>query len=158
MKQISSSLTSFYKRTVPIFWFGTLALGATSVAFVKSGGVTPMLFLGPCALAVIGYLSIRTLYGKLADKVCDCGDYLVITKRGEEERIPLSEILEVRKSWITNPPRITLRLSCPRALGTQIAFIPVVPLTFNPFAKNKVVEDLILRAQKASRASAPGSS
>lgn len=75
---------------------------------------------------------MRVLYGNLADQVYDCGDYLLVRKRGVEERVSLSEILEVRKSWITNPPRLTLRLACEKKLGTRIVFIPVVPIALNP--------------------------
>ena len=132
-----------------MFWFGILALSTTSVLFARPDRPRPIFLLFPFALALVGYAMAKRLYWKLADRVYDCGDHLVVRKGRDEERIQLSEIVGVEKSLITNPQRITLRLARPHKLGSAIAFAPVTPLTFNPFAKNRVVEDLIARVDQA---------
>jgi hypothetical protein len=85
----------------------------------------------------------------LADEVHDCGDSLLIRKGSNEEHIPLSNIMNVSVSTNMNPPRITLRLVKPGRLGSEISFSPPSRLSFNPFAKNPVAEDLMVRVDQA---------
>jgi hypothetical protein len=152
MQQISSRLTGFYKWTLPMFWFGILAISTTSVLFARPDQPRLIFLLVPFGLSLVGYAMAKRLYWKLADRVYDCGDYLMVKKGRDEERIQLAEIAGVEKSLLTNPQRITLRLVRPHKLGSAIAFAPVTPLTFNPFAKNRVVEDLITRVARARQA------
>jgi hypothetical protein len=84
------------------------------------------------------------------DEVYDCGDSLLIRNRGKEERINLSNIINVNVSSNTNPRRITLRLDKPGRLGNEIAFSPESRgFNINPFAKNEIGEDLIVRVDRA---------
>jgi hypothetical protein len=64
MKQISSSLTGFYKRTLPMFWFGILALSTTSVLFARPDQPRPIVLLFPFGLALVGYAMAKRLYWK----------------------------------------------------------------------------------------------
>jgi hypothetical protein len=50
---------------------------------------------------------------------------------------------------MVNPSRITLRLAERGRFGDEIVFSPVRTMTFNPFAKSAVAEDLIVRVDKA---------
>ena len=68
-----------------------------------------------------------------------------------EERVPLANIMNVSASVAMNPPRITLRLVRPGKFGAEIAFSPVRTFTLNPFARNPVAEDLMLRVDQARR-------
>jgi hypothetical protein len=95
------------------------------------------------------FLAMKAFLLDLVDEVYDFGDYLVVKNRGEEDHIPLSNIMNVSASFFTNPPRITLKLASPSKFGDDIIFSPVVPFTFNPFAKNPVAEDLIIRVDRA---------
>jgi len=78
-----------------------------------------------------------------------CGDFLLVKNRGEEDRVTLSNVMNVSASTNMNPPQITLRLVKPGKFGTEIAFSPTAGFALNPFAKNQVAEDLIVRVDRA---------
>jgi hypothetical protein len=146
--KISSRSTIFNKRIFPVIWFGFLlffvlitSLGATKKDF--------MFLVGPFLMAVLAFFLMKKLFWDLADEVYDCGDSLLIRNRGEEERVSLSNIMNVSISPVMNPPRVTLRLVTPSKFGNEVAFLPIVGFTLNPFAKNQVVEDLIVRVDQA---------
>ena len=149
MKRISSRSLAFTKKVFPVLWFGILAAAVAVVllsgAFVKA----PFAVVVPCIMAVLGYLLMRKLVWDMADEVYDCGDHLLVRAHGQEERVALSNIMNVNASTLVNPPRITLRLVTPGRFGNEIAFSPVRPATLNPFARNAVADDLIVRAHKA---------
>jgi hypothetical protein len=92
---------------------------------------------------------MKKLVWDLADEVYDCGDFLLVRKRDEEDRVPLSNVMNVNASTYVNPPRITLRLVTPGRFGNEIAFSPIAGFRLNPFAKNKIAEDLIVRVDRA---------
>jgi len=153
MKRLSSTMTTFHKKGFPALWFGFLGffvtVAITSGAAAK-GGV--MFLLGPCVMAVVGYFVMKKLVWDLVDEVYDGGDFLVIRNRGRETHIPLTDIMNVSSSMSVNPPRITLKLTGPSAsgpLGPEVAFCPERPFTLNPFARNQVADDLIVRVDRA---------
>jgi hypothetical protein len=149
MKRISSKTTALFKKGFPIFWFGFLAV-FTSLAVAKGAYARDAFVLVvPCVMAVVGFFLFRRLLWTLADEVLDGGDYLLIKYRGYEERVALSNIMNVSASTNINPPRITLRLAVRAAFGSEIAFLPRQPFTLNPFAKNAVAEDLMVRVYGA---------
>jgi hypothetical protein len=147
--RISSNWTTFHKRAFPAFWFGFLAL-FVGIAFV-SGSVNkdPTFLVVPLFMACFGYFIMRKFVWDLVDEVWDCGDSLLIRNRGEETVVRLSNIMNVNASTYMNPPRITLRLIEPGPFGSEIAFSPVTGFVLNPFARNKVADDLILRVDQA---------
>lgn len=147
MKKISSSRTFFSKRVFPLIWFGFLGFFLLTMF---AGDVTPdpAFALFPIFMAGFGFLMMKKLVWDLVDEVYDCGNFLLIRNRDEEDSVPLANIMNVSASTYQNPPRITLRLITPCKFGTEIAFAPVQPFTFNPFAKNQVAEDLILRVHE----------
>jgi len=144
---------TFHKKVFPAFWFGFLGLFVTTAiasgALVK-GGV--MFLIMPCGMAVLGYILLKNLVWDLVDEVYDGVDFLVVKNRGREHHIPLTEIVNVSSSTWMNPPRITLRLTGASAsgpLGADVAFCPERPFSLNPFARNQIVEDLIVRVDRA---------
>jgi hypothetical protein len=150
MKQISSKSQFVIKWFFPIFWFGMLAI-MVAMPFVVDGprGAPPLFFVIPCVMAVGGCLFLKFMVWDLADKVYDCGDHLLVSRHGEEESVPFSNIMNVSAAFMMNPPRITLRLVQPGKFGDEIAFSPAASLHLNPFAKNPIVEDLIVRVDQA---------
>jgi hypothetical protein len=154
MKVISSKRTFFMKRLFPVLWFGILgismasALISTSFAKATIAQIVPFLVM-PLVMTVFGAFLFRMLIWDLADEVSDGGDYLLVRKSGIEERVSLSEIINVGMSRATNPPRLSLRLRKPGKFGDEIVFIPVRNFTLNPFARNPVAEDLIRRVDLA---------
>jgi hypothetical protein len=59
--------------------------------------------------------------------------------------------MHLNASTMTNPVRITLRLVMPCKFGNEVTFSPLTPFTLNPFAKNQVMEELIVRVDRARR-------
>ena len=114
-----------------------------------------MFLVVPVAMALFGYVLMKKLIWDLADEVYDCGDFLLVRNRGDEERILLSNVMNVSATTLMNPPRITLRLVNPNKWGTEVSFSPATGFTLNPFARNQVNEDLIERVDRARRTRAP---
>ncbi len=149
MTTISSGNTRFYKNVSPVLWFGILAVFLIAAMGTGSLEGSAMLLLMPLAMGVFGFFFFKNTFWDLADEVYDCGDSLLIWNRGQEEAIPLSSIMNVSASTQMNPPRVTLRLVVPSTFGTEIAFSPAKPFSFNPFAKSEIVEDLLVRVDRA---------
>jgi hypothetical protein len=150
MTKISGS-TAFHKRVLPIILFGVVAIAVTVSLSVGAFRSQPLLILPPIAVAVLGYVVMRKLVWDLVDEVYDGGDYLLVRNGGKEDRVALSNIMNVSASTMTNPPRVTLRLSTPGRFGDEIVFSPIKPITLNLFARNKIADDLIVRVDRARR-------
>ena len=152
MRRISSRATFWYKRIFPIIWFGLLALfiavGVFTSTFTNGTQQLPFIII-PLVMVLIGYVIMKKLIFDLVDEVWDDGTSLIIRNRGEQDRVPLSNIMNVSYSPLINPPRVTLTLRQPSTFGAEISFS--APVRFVPFAKSPVIEDLILRVDAARR-------
>src|SRR5660397_173981 len=125
MKLISSRMTFFHKKILPLFWVGFLAFFVVKTfSGAGKGSIASLIF--PCVIAAIGFLFLKKLVWNLADKVYDCGDALLFKKGAHEERIMLSNIMNVSSTMLINPPRITLRLIQAGSLGPEVCFSPTV--------------------------------
>jgi hypothetical protein len=149
MKKISSGNTFLLKTLFPAFWYGILTLVTVGIIFGKAP--LPVL-LGPLFMAGLGFFLMKYMIWDLVDEVYDGGDSLLVKNRGQEDRVALSNIMNVSATTLTNPPRITLRLIVPGAFGDEIVFSPIKKMRLNPFARNEIAEDLILRAHQARSA------
>ena len=149
MKKISSAWTFFFKRIFPAAWFGFLAVFVVIVTTTGAAARDVTMLVIPVAMAVLGFFLMKSMIWSLADEVYDQGDFLLVRKGPDEERIALSNVMKVRSALTTNPPRITLKLAKPSRFGEEITFMPVVGFKLNPFARNPVVDDLIVRADRA---------
>jgi hypothetical protein len=149
VKKISSRFTVFNKRIFPALWFGFLAFFLVAAIFTGAVEQGLMFLVVPLGMAVFGFFLMKKLVWDLADEVYDCGDSLLVRNRGEEDTIALSNIMNVSASTHMNPPRVTLRLVTPSKFGSEVAFSPVIGMTLNPFARNQVAEDLIVRVDEA---------
>jgi hypothetical protein len=150
MTRISATWMKFYKKAFPALWFAFLVFFVG--AAVGSGAIDEgqwVFLVAPCFLAAVGFFIFKHLLWDFVDEVHDCGDYLLVKNKGEEEMIPLHNIMNVSASEHTRPPRITLRLVTPGRFGSEVTFTPVAKFTLNPFAKNPIAEDLIVRVDKA---------
>ena len=153
MKKISSGSTVFYKRLFPLAWFGFLVVFVgLALSRRHYGGAQwwPFIVM-PICMAVFGFVLMRKLVWDLADEVQDGGDFLLIRKGGEEERVPLNNIMNVNASTNMNPQRVTLRLVKPGKFGSEVSFALPARFSFNPFARHPVAEDLIVRVDRARR-------
>jgi hypothetical protein len=144
MRPLSSKMTFFYKRILPVIWFGIVLL------FVAVGLSSNASFLiAALLMGVFGYSIMKKMVFNLADEVLDTGDALVVRSGGQEERIALSDIKNVNYSPYSNPPLVTLSVRRQTVFGDTVAFCApgsVVPLWSSP-----VIHDLIDRVDAARR-------
>lgn len=152
MEIISSGKTKFYKFVYPILWFGFLAVFFVSGLINGAVRQSPVFLLGPCVMAIFGFFLFKKFIWVLVDEVKDGGDVLVIRNRGEEITVNLADIMNVSASTNTNPPQVTLRLVQPSTFGSEIVFSHATKgFSINPFRKNEIVEDLMVRVDQARR-------
>ena len=85
----------------------------------------------------------------LADEVTDCGDFLVVRFADIQERIALSNIMNISYSVMMNPPRVTLTLREACCFGKEVSFSP--PISWVPFSKSPVITELIERVDATRR-------
>jgi hypothetical protein len=148
--KISSKWTFFHKRIFPFAFFGFIAFFFADSWDHPDHEPDFMFYIVPVVMAVFMFGIMKKFVWDLADEVYDSGDSLLVRRRGEEERINLSNIINVNVSSSANQPRITLRLDKPGRLGREVAFSPASGgFTLNPFAKNPIGEDLIARVDRA---------
>ncbi len=153
-KRISSRNTFFQKRVLPPLLFAVLAVGVAAplVATRGSPHAPPWpIFVMPVVVGAIIYVVLRRLVFDLADEVVDEGDALRVRFGGDEERIPLAEIINLSYSGITNPPRITLTLRTAGRFGREVSFSPQQSFLSPLFRPNPLVNDLIERVDAARR-------
>lgn len=152
MQRISAPNPSYIKIG-PYVFYGLLAL--LLYLFLWSGAYeqSPMLLVAVGVMAVIGIGFVRSPLRDCVDAVFDCGDHLLVKKDGQEDTVPLANIINVNFS--KNPEnmsaRITLRLATPGKFGAEIAFAPPPQIYFGFPAKNEIAEDLLVRADQARR-------
>lgn len=149
MKKISSGTTFLSKRVFPVLWFGFLAAFFVMSLAGGAADTDPAFLLVPPGMAAFGFVIMKFLVFDLMDEVHDAGDFLLVRDGGRQERIGVHEILNVSASTFTNPPRITLHLRRDSSVGRKIVFSPHKKLSLNPFARNEIAEDLILRVDAA---------
>jgi hypothetical protein len=90
---------------------------------------------------------LKFLVFDLLDEVWDEGEALLLRNDGQEDRIPLTNIINVSQATFTNPPRITLTLRHPCRFGKDVTFSPSARL--NPFSKDPIAVELIDRVDAA---------
>jgi hypothetical protein len=147
--RISSRLTVWSKRLFPLFCVGVPAFIIAIGLLQRSPREDPAFFIGPCVVGVFLFLLLRKQLGSLADEVYDAGEYLLVKNRGEETRVPLTNVMNVSVSTFNNSRRITLRLVTPNKLGREVSFAPVAGFTLLPWGPNAVADDLIERVDRA---------
>lgn len=101
----------------------------------------------PIIMAVFGYFIMKKLIFDLIDEVYDEGTTLLFKNGRKEVRINLTDIKNVSYTTAVNPPRVTISLRHETELGKDLTFSP--PASWIPFKKNKDIEDLIDRIDKA---------
>ena len=141
------------KRIFPAVWLGSILLavgGAISTSIVHHKNIELAFAIGPIAMVVLGFLLFRRLLWDLADEVKDGGSFLLVRKGSIEDRVQLSNVMNVSMNYFINPKRLNLRLRTPGKFGDEIVFIPKMsPFQFKPFARYAIVESLIQRVDRA---------
>jgi hypothetical protein len=150
MKKISGTVV-FVKRIFPTIWFGFLGVSVVS-ALIDGRFQDPQrlpFLLVPIIMIVLGFFLMKGFVWDLMDEVHDCGDSLRVRRGGDEETIAFTNIMNVSVTTHVSPPRITLRLVNPGRFGNEIAFTPPMFLSFNPFTKHPLADELMVRVDRA---------
>jgi hypothetical protein len=137
-----------------VLWFGVIA-SLTLLDLLPSGRsrfeAVPML-AGPMTMIIVGYVLFRRLIWGLVDEVWDDSDALIVKNAGAEERVPLSDIINVGYSSFTNPERVTLTLREAGPLGKEITFMPLsAGFWFRWLSRNPIIDELIQRVDEVRR-------
>ena len=151
-KRISSASSAFYKRMLPLIWYGIVLV--TVVVFWSMRRMDPripaLIFIAPLLMAVVFHVIGRGLLQDLVDEVWDNGTELVVVNEGNVEHLPLSNIMNISYSGYTNPKRVTLSLRQGSRWGTRFSFIPPRnTVRILSLGTNEMVEELIQRVDKA---------
>ena len=145
-------MTFIYKRIFPTIFLGFLVLfvAIPLLLGLNSGQFPPLpFFVAPVIMFAVFLFIMKKLVFDLVDEVLDAGDALIVKNGDREERIALSEIMNVNYSQFVNPPRVVLSLRRPSIFGAQVAFCP--PVRFVPFSTSPIVDELIQRIDAARR-------
>lgn len=147
MNKISTPY-SWSMKAFPFIFFGFLAF---MLGLMMNGALgAPMFLLTLAMISVIGYFYWKVSLRDIMDEVYDCGDFLVLKKRGEEDTVLLSNINNVRFSTDGQgvSARITLSLDSPGKFGQEITFAPPPQIYFGT-PKNQIAADLLARVDRA---------
>ena len=149
MKKLSSKTTFIFKKLFPLLWFGFLIIFLCVGLFANIAGNGPgfMFIVIPIGMMVFGYFLMKKLVWDLLDEVYDEGTTLLFRNKGAEFRVNLKDIKNVSYTTMMNPPRVTLSIRYQTELGDELSFSP--PASWVPFKKNKDIELLIDRIDKA---------
>jgi hypothetical protein len=147
LRRLSSNATFYCKWIFPTIWFGSLFLTVAVPLFGGSKSGPPLPFpIVPVFMLIIGFFFMKKLVFDLVDEVWDGGDVLVIRNGHLEERVALSDIMNVSYSQFTSPPRVTLSLRHPSVFGTRVTFC--APLRFT---RDAIIDELIQRIDAQRR-------
>jgi hypothetical protein len=148
--RLSSRATFFYKRVFPFTFVGFVLVFAAIPWFgvfnANPYSLLPFIFV-PVAMLAGHYFIMKKLILDLVDKVFEQGGTLLVRNGGREDRIALTDIINVNYNTFMSPPRVTLSLRKPSLFGSQVSFC--APLRFNPFATSPVIDKFILRVDAA---------
>ena len=149
MKRLSSKTTFLYKKIFPLLWFGFLAIFfcVGLLADLAGHGFGIMFVVVSIGMIALGYFIMKKLVWDLVDEVYDEETALLFRNRGKEFHVDLKDIKNVSYTTLVNPPRVTLSIRYPTELGDELSFSP--PASWIPFKKNKDIEELIDRIDKA---------
>jgi hypothetical protein len=147
MNRISSPKTFFFKKVLPFLLIAwpvlVIGLGGSYEENAQELVVSAFVAVAACGL-VFWYMR------RLADEVLDQGDHLLVSRRGEQGQVSLSEIMNVdSNTTVAAVPIITLRLAQPSKFGVEIVFLPVTKFALSFGGKNAVAEELIERTYQS---------
>ncbi len=83
----------------------------------------PLLFLPMIIFGIIFWV-LQRMFRKMADKVWDQGDALLIQIGPQHLHIPLQDIINLNYTVWVNPPMARILLRAESALGRSITFLP----------------------------------
>lgn len=150
-KRISAANTGFYKRVLPVFWYGLVFVLLILSWKLKQldHRIGPWIFLFPLIMAVVFHFLAKSLLSDLVDEVWDNRQELIVVNEGHVERVPFRDIINISYSGFTNPKHATLTLRHPGKFGTSFGFIPVrSSIRIFSMGTNQMIEELIRRIDR----------
>ena len=140
-------MTVWNKKVFPLVWFGSLAyLAGIFISLIARGEASYPILLLPLLMAGVGYVLMRWLVFPLVDEVFLEDDQVVVINKGQEDRFPITHIINVDCHSLMNPESIVLTLKEPSKFGPEIMFSP--PLRMWPLSRHPVATELIERANR----------
>ena len=122
MENISASHSTLVKRVLP---FATMA-AASAWTYSSHRGEQYALELA-LLWFVVGSIALWVLlrrgFWRLADTVEDQGDRLIITRWKTRIEVPIANVRALRRRPAFSGSNVTLFLSAPSALGSEISFL-----------------------------------
>jgi hypothetical protein len=151
VKKISSATTFYLKRIAPLLFIAGLVV-FLAVMLVKGPleEIWWLLVVFVLIAAAVGYGFYRRIWS-LADEVFDHGDHFVVRRGPVQEKIRLSEVVNVAFKRSQNSRRVVLKLARPGPFGDEVAFVPPLNFRWNPFAADPLEEALIRRVDAERR-------
>jgi hypothetical protein len=145
MRQISSKLTWYHKKGFPTLWFTAVTLGFcfSLIDFVRGRDAGGFVLI-PLALAAVYYLALRSYVFPLMDEVWIDGDDLIVRNRGQEERLPIANVTDVKSFHRSRLKSIEIILAPPSRFGTSIRFAP--PFRLFSFGTHPIAQELADRS------------
>ena len=122
VERISTSHSTFVKRVLP---FATMA-AASAWTYSSHRGEQYALELALLWFVVgslVLWVLLRRSFWRLADTVEDQGDKLIITRWKTRIEVPISNVKGLRRKPAFSGSNVTLFLSAPSALGSEISFL-----------------------------------
>ena len=122
VERISTSHSTFVKRVLP---FATIA-AASAWTYSSHRGEQYALELALLWFVVgslVLWILLRRGFWLLADTVEDQGDKLIITRWKTRIEVPISNVKTLRRRPAFGGSNVTLFLSAPSALGSEISFL-----------------------------------
>jgi hypothetical protein len=154
MRRLSSPLTSFYKRALPVLWLLVLAAFAGRAVWRSPSDEAETLVLAG-VVAAIGLTVFLRRIRPLADEAWIDGDtLLVVTRRHVRTRIALREVTAARAT-ASGLRYVVVSLRDESPLGRTITFLPLAPAGFfASFKPHPVAAELMERVRALPELSA----
>jgi hypothetical protein len=148
MRRLSSTMTVFYKRVLPVIWLLFLLLPILTLRMVSTRSGYPLWpsFVPTLMIFIIGFVLYRKLISDLVDEVWLDGDQLLVKNRGRQALTALADVININASTVTNPRRITVMLRTDSRFGRHVTFIPASPIgLMSAFKPDPIATELIER-------------
>jgi|GEM_PF-730937 len=145
MRQLSSSMTFFYKFIFPTFWigmftFGTLLMFIAPDSFKGNGDVREMRWLF-AFITVVGGSFIYWACMRLKT-VSMSADALIISNYRRRIDVPLRDVEAISGSLLMSPELIWLRFRHPTPFGEKVVFMPKFRFFSFHFSRHPLVAEL----------------
>lgn len=142
----------FFRQGMPVLLVIFAGCALMAVGFGADGfhGFSFVFAILVLAALVAALVWVHRTAARLAEAVDLDGDSLIVRRRGVEQRIPLAQIIDVRRDWLLQPG-IALVLREPGPLGDRIRFLPSNAYFALNWQRNTIARRLDALVEQARR-------